>query len=204
MRDYYYIFTAICLLLTLGTITAILLSLLLRPFKLALHRYRVNKINKEYPGDGPIFSSKYPTDYLELKIPIYKDFFCWLHNAKFTCHAIVVMIAVFATLSVYTYYWGSNTIGSVFSRNEYDTKYYVQLFPEGSESKNYLVPADLHVDQYGIAIDKVYWPNGGYTTFGNYDSNDTQEFYDNKRVTLKDDEDREWIIILTDKKVTKK
>lgn len=100
-------------------------------------------------------------------------------------------------------YWGTNTIGSFFSREEFETQYYVQLFPEGSESKNYLVPADLIVKGNEIGIKRVYWPNGGYTDFGNYDNYDCEEFYMEGHVTLKDNQGREWEVVLTKAKVKK-
>lgn len=98
-------------------------------------------------------------------------------------------------------YWGTNTIGSFFSREEFETQYYVQLFPEGSESKNYLVPADLWFRDGGLVLIKVYWPDGGFTTFYNNGDADAEEFYEFGQDTMFDDEGREWLIVLTDKKI---
>lgn len=203
LKDCYRLLTGICLLLTFGTIVAILLSLFVYPFKLAIHRYRVNKINKEFPGGGPIITSRFTSDYLELKTPIFKDFFQWFFNTKFTYKVIVALIAAVAALSIFTYYYGSDTIGSVFRKYEFQTQYYVHLFPEGSKSKNYLVPADLHIKGETIALEKVYWPNGGHTDFGNYDNYDCEEFYMEGHVTLKDNQGREWEVVLTKVKVKK-
>ena len=100
-------------------------------------------------------------------------------------------------------YWGTDTIYSFFSKNEFETRYYVHLFPEGSKSKNYLVPADLIVKGNEIGIKRVYWPNGGYTDFGNYDNYDCEEFYMEGHVTLKDNQGREWEVVLTKAKVKK-
>lgn len=100
-------------------------------------------------------------------------------------------------------YWGTDTIYSFFSKNEFETRYYVHLFPEGSKSKNYLVPADLIVKGNEISIKRVYWPNGGYTDFGNYDNYDCEEFYMEGHVTLKDNQGREWEVVLTKAKVKK-
>lgn len=101
-------------------------------------------------------------------------------------------------------YWGNDTIGSFFSRNEFQTQYYVHLFPEGSDSKNYLVTADLHVYDDNIAISKVYWSSGGYTTFDDYGSMDSQDLYLEGHINIPDDEGIYWTIVLTDNKVKNK
>ena len=98
-------------------------------------------------------------------------------------------------------YWGTNTIGSFFSKDNFEAQYYVQLFPEDSKSKNYLVPADISKNEYGIGVDRVYWPNGGYTDFGNYDNNNCKELYKEGSTTLKDNQGRYWKIVLTRRKI---
>lgn len=100
-------------------------------------------------------------------------------------------------------YWGTDTIYSFFSKNEFETRYYVHLFPEGSKSKNYLVPADLYVYDDNIIIKKVYWPNGGYTTFDRFGDMNQQDFYLEGHTSIEDDEGREWTIVLTKNKVKK-
>lgn len=100
-------------------------------------------------------------------------------------------------------YWGSETIGSFFSKTEFRTQYYVQLFPEGSKSKNYIVPADLIVNEDSIFIEGVHWPNGGYTSFDRFGDMNAQDFYIHGHITIPDDEDREWTIVLTKKKARK-
>lgn len=73
---------------------------------------------------------------------------------------------------------GDESIGSFFEKPEYRTKYYVNLFPEASKSKNYRLAAEIHVyeesdeDYEGnshaykvISIEKVYFNNGGFLYF---------------------------------------
>lgn len=95
-------------------------------------------------------------------------------------------------------YWGSDTIGSFFSKYEYSAKYYVYLFPEGSKSKNYKVPAEFHVNGKAASIYQIKWPNGGYTVF---DSDELEELYNRESIHLYDSDDRYWTVVLTDEKV---
>jgi len=93
---------------------------------------------------------------------------------------IIVYIICFSLSVMYVTmkdYWGSDTIGSFFSKYTFDTQYYVQLFPKNSKSKNYLVPAELHIDEDRIYIYKVTWPDGGYSTFDTFGDMDPQEFF---------------------------
>jgi hypothetical protein len=96
-------------------------------------------------------------------------------------------------------YWGNDTIGSFFSKYKYQTEYYVQLFPENSDSKNYLVSAELEIDSDSIYIIRVKWPNEGYTNF-DIENQQPEKFYRNKKITYTDDQNRNWTIILTNSK----
>lgn len=119
--------------------------------------------------------------------------------------ANVVVIALCLCLSVYysgsKLFWGNNTIGDFLSKNEFDTQYYVQMFPDKDSVTNYYVPADLHVIGGEICIDKVYWPDGSHTTFYEWGASYADVLFSRKRVTLPDDEGVEWNIVLTEKKV---
>lgn len=95
-------------------------------------------------------------------------------------------------------YWGSNTIGSFFSRNEFEAQYYVNIFPEDSKSKNYRLIADVHqYDGNTIFLKKVYWPNGGYSTFEDLGDGLCFEY----ATSWIDDNKRVWRVELTHDKV---
>lgn len=98
----------------------------------------------------------------------------------------------------------SETIGGIFEKSEYTTNYYVNLFPENSETKNYLVKAQIHVfteeydeDTYErvYRLEEAYFPNGRKITFYNY--GDSESLSLNKKVSLKDDSGQYWDIVLT-------
>lgn len=201
MKELYISISNLCLFVTVITTFMLLLSLLAYPIKLMYHRYKVNKIKKEFPEDQPAITTRYPSNYLDLNTPAFIDFIQWFRNSKVKIKVLVAVCAIIGILNLYSEYFGNDTIYSVFSRNEFHTQYYVQLFPEESKSKNYLVPADLIVNGESIWIEKVYWPNGGYTTFDRFGDMDGEEFYLNKHINIQDDEDRYWTIILTDIKV---
>jgi len=69
------------------------------------------------------------------------------------------------------YYLGDTVPGAFFERGvDYDQVLYVNLYPEGSEAKNYHVRGRIwsHDDHTYQPI-KVYWPNGGVTVFDDCD-----------------------------------
>lgn len=57
--------------------------------------------------------------------------------------------------------------GSFLEKKAYSTKLFVNVFPGSSEAKNYRLQASIRreEDSDGYFIDKIYWPNGGYTEF---------------------------------------
>lgn len=116
-----------------------------------------------------------------------------------SCLITISIIASTSYISMKAF-WGTDTIGSFFSKYEYDTKYYVQLFPENSESKNYYVPAELHVKENRLSIKRAYWPEKGYTTFYKNGNDDSYDFYSTKITSLTDDKGKRWYVILSDEK----
>lgn len=79
--------------------------------------------------------------------------------------------------------------------------YYVNLFPEKSESKNYRVIGDVECDSESgeCFLIKVTFLNGGYRTFGDYFGISPLIFY--KQVTYKDDKGTYWNVELTKEKI---
>ena len=60
---------------------------------------------------------------------------------------------------------GNTTVGSPLAKSDFTAKYWVFIQPDNTEAKNYRVKADISRDDTGYSLDKVYWPNGGSSTF---------------------------------------
>ena len=117
---------------------------------------------------------------------------------------IVILICFILSISYLTMkeYWGTDTIGSFFSQSKYTTKYLVSMRQNSNNNlKEYRVPAEILVSGNRAALYRVFWPNGGYTTFNNYGDDLAYEFYKYKIIDITDDTDREWTIVLTTEKV---
>jgi len=92
---------------------------------------------------------------------------------------IIVLIFVFGTIvNPLIGRFGNEQVGSFFEKDDYEAKYFVNLFPEKDKTKNYRLVADIEKDTVCIKISrdereceityylrKVYWPNGGYFSF---------------------------------------
>jgi len=72
---------------------------------------------------------------------------------------------------------GEKSIGALLEKREYSAQYWVYLQPDGADAKNYRVKGDIERvsgdDSGQYMLDKVYWPNGGYTTFSDCDITST-------------------------------
>lgn len=60
---------------------------------------------------------------------------------------------------------GNTSMGSPFAKSNFTTQYWVYLQPDNAEAKNYRVKADISRVDGEYSLDKVYWPNGGSSTF---------------------------------------
>lgn len=94
---------------------------------------------------------------------------------------------------------GDTTIGSIFEKKSYVENYYVNLFPENAESKNYKVEAEIEKQGQGYYIVKAYFPHSGYITFENYGYDESLVL--NNKVRITDDKGKIWAIELTNAKV---
>lgn len=90
--------------------------------------------------------------------------------------AFVLFAIVALTKPFITKHWGVKEIGHFYEApTPYTTKYYVYLFGENNEAKNYKLPADITVDSESdgdlgwttIKLEKAYFPNGGFLYFEN-------------------------------------
>jgi hypothetical protein len=75
--------------------------------------------------------------------------------------AIVLVVAVVAAKT----YVGVMRPGAFFERGNYTAKVYVLVFPGTDTTKNYYLPADVTKEGSVYSLNKLYWPNGGDSTF---------------------------------------
>lgn len=104
-------------------------------------------------------------------------------------------------------------MGSLIEKNEYAEYYYVNMFPENDKSKKYKVKAEIsarydenestnndgNITTYDVRhyyIEKADFSNGGYITF-----NADEPLELNKKVSLVDDDDKNWNIEMINEKV---
>lgn len=107
--------------------------------------------------------------------------------------------------------FGNEQIGSFFEKDNYETKYYINLFTEKKLSKNYRLIADIEKNTECIKLGrdesecnriyyvrKIYWENGGYFTF---DSNECLIESEEKFLCYPDQQEEGIYIEPTTKKV---
>lgn len=96
---------------------------------------------------------------------------------------------------------GIKRIGALFEKREYITHYYVELFPDGSETKNYKVIAEIWAKDNSYHLQKAYFPNGGYITVEE-DYGDSLNF--DEEVSVRDKDGKHWKAQLVDERPTLK
>lgn len=117
---------------------------------------------------------------------------------------------------------GNTNIGSFFEKESYEEQYFVYIRESGNKSKSYKVKADILKSNYGhpsweddgeetydihgngYFIKKVYWSNGGYLNFEDYDHwgyPTENQIYPGKETLCYDSNDDGYYIFLTNEKV---
>jgi len=104
----------------------------------------------------------------------------WFQKAGGLEGIIIIALILFSLLAMIKYaggiFLGKKEIGSFFeAKKPYTARYYVYLFGENNNAKNYKLPADITVDTESdgetgfttIRLEKAYFPNGGFLTFSN-------------------------------------
>lgn len=80
--------------------------------------------------------------------------------------ALVGAFLLFLAWGLFLNQWlGNTTVGSYFAKNNFSAKYWVYIQPENANAKNYRVQSDISRVDGSYGLTKVYWPNGGYSTF---------------------------------------
>ena len=107
----------------------------------------------------------------------------------------------------------NETMGSIFEKEKYTNYYYVNMFTDIDESKNYKVKAEIvsfkntyeydddkeTIREYHVS--KVLWPNGGCSSFDYLNWDEDNSLSVGKKVYIKDEDDKEWYIELTNQKI---
>ncbi len=100
--------------------------------------------------------------------------------------------------------FGVKKIGALFERSEYQTKYYVLMYPDFDRAKNYKLQAEIEVTSEEdedrsykvIWLRRVFFPNGNAVYF---DGDESLEF--GKKVIYYDSDRKKWGVELIDQKV---
>ena len=100
--------------------------------------------------------------------------------------------------------WGNNTIGSIFCKNDFTAYYFVEVESYDLE-RAYVLPAKIHSFNDPDAgrvnkVEKVYWPNGGYLYFGDYDYM-ANTLPIGEEAYLTDQDGEKWFVEITNKKI---
>lgn len=98
--------------------------------------------------------------------------------------------------------FGSEEIGGLFEKNNYSAYYYVLLFPDDSDSKNYKVIAEIEADGRDYTIERAYLPEGGYVTFNDLLFYSDEKVAFNQKIRLPDEDDNVWEIQLLNERPT--
>ena len=96
-------------------------------------------------------------------------------------------------------YWGSDTIGSFFAKNDFTTTYYVNAFEERNNAKNYRLKAEIEVENGMPYPYRVYFPNGGYLYF-EIDKGWDEPLVVGEQMSYSDQNDKRWYLELTGEK----
>ncbi len=123
------------------------------------------------------------------------------NKAGITLVLIAISIIGLAALIVPNTAFGVEEIGAILEKNDYTAYYYVSMFPEDSESKNYKVVAEIWATDKNYIIRKAYFPNEGYLTFDGYVfglPDDSLKF--DEMIYIYDDNDDYWNIQLLDER----
>lgn len=122
------------------------------------------------------------------------------NKSKIFSASLLLSVALSVFLFFSQAWFGVCSPGSWFERSDYETEVYVNLFPEGSTSKNYRVSALIkaNLDRHDEGVQRVYrlqhisFPAGRRITFDN-----TPSLQLGSRVTVYDDEYHPWSVELT-------
>lgn len=123
--------------------------------------------------------------------------------SRVVVQAIICGVCYLIFHGLFIDYYGNDTIGDFFEKNNHKARYYVNLFPSEAGSKNYRLMADLSIqcdEEEGreIHLDRVYWPNGGCSYF------DECSIRVGEKNSCTDQNDREWDVELTTQKAPSK
>lgn len=118
----------------------------------------------------------------------------------------LIIVATLGVLNLFlNFYFQNEIIGSYFEKEYYSTKYYINLYPDKGNTKNYSLKADIQAEYRDVSMTycmgKIYFPNGGYLTFDNMINSKDHPLKLNEKVLVQDDNAKYWYVELTSRKV---
>ena len=91
---------------------------------------------------------------------------------------VISIVAIYGILHPLIGRFGNDQVGSFFERDNYESKYYVNVFINEKNAKNYRLGADIEKIKECIPVGRdesectstyfvrqIYWLNGGFFTF---------------------------------------
>jgi len=107
---------------------------------------------------------------------------------------------LFMIYSLFLSQWlGDTNLGSFWQKSNYQTQYWVYLQPENANDKNYRLKGDITKDDNGYTLTKVYWSNGGYSTFDDCNLDSAVSDKDTANCSTNDENSDNYTIRLGDK-----
>ncbi len=123
----------------------------------------------------------------------------------------VITVAIGIVWAPISIFYQREEVGSLLEKRDYTARYYVNLFPEEHDSKNYRVSADIQATKesyndgdtsysYRVYyIERAYFPNGGSVSFE--DNGYNESLVVGEKISVLDDDGKEWYVELTSEKV---
>ena len=109
----------------------------------------------------------------------------YIRYLRVVCKGIILLLEVLFIVGILYYpiaynNRGNTTLGSLFEKGSYDAQYYVYVQNDPQSAKWYKLKADIHAASHYKAfivlpyrtdrhyfVTRIYWPNGGYSSFVN-------------------------------------
>jgi hypothetical protein len=124
-------------------------------------------------------------------------------NKTFRKIVVIILLLSFLIYGAIKIFFGNDNIGSFFSRHSYDATYMVFAQPDNNTTKYYFIKSDIHVSGSDIYLYKIYWPNGGYTSFREDETYIGEKISLNSNNYCRDTKEKDWFIFLTNYKSKK-
>jgi hypothetical protein len=113
--------------------------------------------------------------------------------------SLILSISICVIVNYYGTKYCGEQIGCLFEKEDYNAVYYVNVFEDRNNTKNYRLKADILKIEGKYYIDKAYWPNGGFLSFDSYGPDYPLSVGD--KIGVPDNSHKIWFIELTKIKI---